>query len=84
MAVDAGKYEVVKELIKNFGADVNTAYGKEKDTALHLACMKASVNTNPDKQKEKDKIVELLLKHGANHNALNKNLQTPIAFCTGK
>ena len=27
-------------------------------------------------------MVELLLKHGANYNALNKNMLTPIAFTT--
>ena len=42
VAVEAGKYEIAKELIKNFGADVNVSFGKDKDTALHLACMKAS------------------------------------------
>ena len=26
--------------------------------------------------------MDLLLKHGANYDTLNKNLQTPIAFCT--
>ena len=29
-------------------------------------------------------MIEILLKHGANYNALNKNLQTPIAFTTEK
>ena len=84
VAVEAGKYEIAKELIKNLEADVNVSFGKDKDTALHLACMKASQNTEPDKQKDRDKMVDLLLKHGANYDALNKNLQTPIAFCTGK
>ena len=38
VAVEAGKYEEAKELIKNFKADVNVNFGKDKDTALHLAC----------------------------------------------
>lgn len=74
VAVDTGKYEIAKELIKNFKANVNVSFGKDKDTALHLACMKASENTDPEKQKDRDKIVDLLLKHGANYDALNKNL----------
>ena len=61
-------------MIKNFGADVNTNFGKDKDTVLHLAIKKASQNTDPKKQKDRDKIVDLLLKHGANYDALNKNL----------
>ena len=79
VAVEAGKYDIAKELIKNFGADVNTFFGKDKDTALHLAMLKASQNTDPDKQQARDKMVDLLLKHGADYDALNKNLQTPIA-----
>ena len=74
VAVEAGKYEISKEMIKNFGADVNTNFGKDKDTVLHLAIKKASQNTDPKKQKDRDKIVDLLLKHGANYDALNKNL----------
>ena len=49
VAVEAGKYEEAKELIKNFKADVNVNFGKDKDTALHLACQKASQNTDPSK-----------------------------------
>ena len=40
LAVEHGKYEIAKELVVNFKADMNLTYGKDEDTALHLACSK--------------------------------------------
>lgn len=40
VAIEAGKPKIAEVLIKDFGADVNVRYGKDSDTALHLACMK--------------------------------------------
>lgn len=52
---------------------MNVCFGKDGDTALHLACQKATQKDDAKKQ-ERDEIVDLLLRHGANYNALNKNL----------
>jgi ankyrin repeat protein len=84
VAIDSGRYEIAKTLILEQNADVNSRYGKDSNTALHLACIKASENSDPDKQVEYNKMIGLLLKHGADPNALNKNLLTPIAFTNGR
>lgn len=51
------------------GADVNVRYGDLGSTPLHLAFDGGD-----------DQMIELLLKNGADYKALNKSLQTPIAF----
>lgn len=56
-------------LLEELGAEVNVRFGALGDTPLHLAF-----------EREDDAMVELLLLHGADYKALNKNLQTPIAF----
>ena len=48
-------------------------YGELGNTPLHLAF-----------ECENDKMIELLLDKGADYKALNKNLQTPIAFTNEK
>ena len=58
-------------LLADLGAEVNVRFGELGDTPLHLAF------ENGD-----DAMAELLLAHGADYKALNKNLQTPIAFTT--
>lgn len=74
VAIDNGKYEIANTLISEQGADVNSRHGKDSNTALHLACKRAAQNTDPEKQQALNDMVELLLKHGADPNALNKNL----------
>ena len=85
VAINSGKSDIAKILISEQNADVNTRFGKNSDTALHLACHRASnklLTLNPEKN-EREKIVKLLLDNGADPNALNKNLLTPVAFTTG-
>ena len=68
VCVANGLHEKAKLLIDH-GADVNIRYGELASTPLHLAF-----------ECEDDEMIELLLKHKADYTALNKNLQTPIAF----
>jgi len=85
VAINSGRSDIAKILISEHNADVNTRFGKNSDTALHLACHRASSKKlNSEKQLETDKMVKLLLDHGADPNTLNKNLQTPVAFTTGR
>ena len=84
VAIEHGKLQIAEILLKEYGAEVNVRFGKDHDTPLHLACYHAANNKDPEKQATKDKMIELLLKHGADYNALNKNLMTPIAYTTGK
>ena len=74
MAMEACKHDNAEVLIRDLGANVNERYGKDGDTAMHLACLRAAQDIDPEKQKDREKMVELLLKYGANYNALNKNL----------
>ena len=69
VAVANGALETAKFLLETLGAEVNTRFGALGDTPLHLAI-----------EREDEFMVELLLLHGADYKALNKNLQTPIAF----
>ena len=48
---------------------MNVRYGDLGSTPLHLAFDGGD-----------DQMIELLLKNGADYKALNKSLQTPIAF----
>jgi ankyrin repeat protein len=66
-AADQGKYEIV-ELLANNRANINAhTHARWGKTALHLAAQKSEV-----------KIVEFLLKHGADVNARDDDGFTPI------
>ena len=54
-------------MLLEHGADVTTRIGTEQSTPLHLASSLAS----PD-------IVQLLIKHGADVNALDGNCEMPL------
>lgn len=62
---DAFYYHVAKKLIKNNDVDVNTCFS-DGSTPLHRA--------------KNYKLVELLLKTGANPNLINSRYQTPLHF----
>ena len=58
--MEAGHYKIAKQLL-NKGADVNMFFGRNKDTPLHLACMKASQVADSKKKENRDRMVDLLL-----------------------
>ena len=89
VAIKVSKPIIAETLIRNFGTDVNVCYGNKGNSALHLACLKANEKydrykgvVREQKQKDREDIVDLLLKHGANYNALNEKMETPIAYTT--
>lgn len=49
MAIEACKLENAEVLIRDLGADVNAKYGKDGDTPMHLACLRATQETDPEK-----------------------------------
>ena len=84
---EKSKPKIAQTLIKNLNADVNVSYGNKGNSALHLACQKVNYKNNrfgvtEEKQKDKEDMVSLLLKYGANYNALNEKMETPIAYAT--
>jgi len=65
----------VEQTFKNGAIDVNAGNAKTGDTALHWA-----VRGPASKGAARRAIVALLLEHGANPNALNRELETPL-YC---
>lgn len=42
VAIEANKPKIAEKLIRDFGAEVNVRFGKDGDTAMHLACLRAA------------------------------------------
>ena len=86
-ATKKSKPKIAETLIRNFEADVDVTYGNKGNSTLHIACQKVNQDNQrfgvtEEKQKNREDMVSLLLKHGANYNALNKNMETPVAYAT--
>ena len=52
VAINANKTIVAEALVQDFKADVNVRFGKDSDTALHLACQNAAQKLQGERMKE--------------------------------
>jgi ankyrin repeat protein len=78
LAAMFGDHLFVEHLI-NKGADVKRKRGGDGDTALHIACRPWKIMTNQTNTEEKYlKIVELLIKAGADVNEKGEGDKTPL------
>jgi ankyrin repeat protein len=82
-AAREGKLEIVRILLEK-GADVNLTGGARRFTPLHSAVCFAGYRNNQEPKDVIVPIVRLLLDHGANPNAKDEDLSTPLHLTTEK